>query len=263
MHLDDFLAYAHPRAVNILPENLKCCHSKRYLCAQGYFCFSMISFRRAFIATLGVLCFLSGAYGQPVSKIKPINVAARTHWVDSVYDKLTEEERIGQLFMIAAYSGGKNYNEELVTQLVNAHQVGGLIFMQGGPVRQAMLTNKYQHMAQTPLLLSMDAEWGVGMRLDSVKSFPRAMMLGATRDTDVVFKVATAIAMQCRRLGVHIDFAPDVDVNNNPANPVINSRSFGEDKVWVSRLGVAFMKGLQRNGIMACAKHFPGHGNTR
>ena len=218
--------------------------------------------RGVFFAALVSLFFAGFSYGQPTGKPKPINVAARTHWVDSVYDKLTPDERIGQLFMIAAYSGGKNYNEEQVTQLLNAHQLGGLIFMQGGPVRQAMLTNKYQHLAQVPLLLSMDAEWGIGMRLDSVKPLPRAMMLGATRDTGLVNKVATAIAMQCRRLGVHIDFAPDVDVNNNAANPVINSRSFGEDMGWVSRLGIAFMNGLQRNGIMACAKHFPGHGNT-
>jgi beta-N-acetylhexosaminidase len=187
---------------------------------------------------------------------------AKSYWVDSIYNHLNEEERIGQLFMVAAYSGGKNYNEELVTKLLNAHQVGGLIFMQGGPVRQAILTNRYQHMAQTPLLIGMDAEWGLGMRLDSVKNFPRQMMLGATRDTDLAYRLGAAIAGQCRRLGVHIDFAPDVDVNNNPANPVINSRSFGENKVWVSRMGTSYMRGLQKNGVMACAKHFPGHGNT-
>lgn len=187
----------------------------------------------------------------------------KTHWVDSIYNQLSPEERIGQLFMVAAYSGGKLYNEEQITKLINAHQVGGLIFMQGGPVRQAVLTNRYQHMAQVPLLIGMDAEWGLGMRLDSVEAFPRQMMLGATRDTNLVFRMATAIAYQCRRLGVHIDFAPDVDVNNDPANPVINSRSFGEDKVWVARMGRTFVRGLQKNGVMACAKHFPGHGNTK
>ncbi len=223
----------------------------------------MSSFRFFFIVSLIVLFIAGGLYGQPKGKSKLAEyTAAKNHWVDSVYDKLTEEERIGQLFMVAAYSGGKNYNEEQVTKLITDHQVGGLIFMQGGPIRQANLTNKYQHLAQLPLLLSMDAEWGVGMRLDSVKNFPREMMLGATHDTDLVFKVGGAIAQQCKRLGVNIDFAPDVDVNNNPANPVINSRSFGEDKVWVSKLGIAFMHGLQRNGVMACAKHFPGHGNT-
>lgn len=184
------------------------------------------------------------------------------HWVDSVYTALSMEERIGQLFMVAAYSGTKSYNDEQVTKLIAAHQVGGLIFMQGGPIRQAMLTNKYQRMAQVPLLLAMDAEWGLGMRLDSVRNFPRQMMLGATRDSDLVYKMGLAIGSQCNRLGVHIDFAPDVDVNNNPLNPVINSRSFGEDKYWVSKLGRAYTRGLQKNGVIACAKHFPGHGNT-
>ncbi len=220
-------------------------------------------FRGVFLIAIAFLFVVGSSYTQAKGKPKAVdNTAARNRWVDSVYNKLTAEERIGQLFMVAAYSGGKNYNEELVTKLVTDHQVGGLIFMQGGPVRQAMQTNKYQHLAQVPLLLAMDAEWGIGMRLDSLKNFPREMMLGATRDTELVYRVGAAIAHQCRRLAVNIDFAPDVDVNNNAANPVINSRSFGEDKMWVAKLGTAFMRGLQKNGVMACAKHFPGHGNT-
>ena len=218
----------------------------------------MSSFRTAFLAAISLLILTSTAFAQ---KGKVTN-AAKNKWVDSVYTTLSEEERIGQLFMVAAYSGGKNYNEELITKLITAHQVGGLIFMQGGPVRQANLTNSYQHMAQTPLLIAMDAEWGIGMRLDSVQSFPRQMMLGATRDTAIVYKMGAAIAAQCKRLGVNADFAPDVDVNNNALNPVINSRSYGEDKTWVGKLGIAYMKGLQNNGVMACAKHFPGHGDT-
>jgi len=225
----------------------------------------MSVFRKAFFAILTILYFVVPASAQSKKKQRRPDVdiaAARSRWVDSIYTGLSEEERIGQLFMVAAYSGGKNYNEEQVTTLLNAHQVGGLIFMQGGAGRQAVLTNQYQHQAQVPMLIAMDAEWGLGMRLDSVKNFPRPMMLGATRDTVLVYKVGAAIAMQCKRLGVNIDFAPDVDVNNNAANPVINSRSFGEDKTWVSRLGVAFMRGLQNNGVVACAKHFPGHGDT-
>ncbi|MEI8278517.1 MAG: glycoside hydrolase family 3 N-terminal domain-containing protein [Bacteroidota bacterium] len=186
----------------------------------------------------------------------------KNKWVDSVYNSLNEEERIGQLFMVAAYSGGKNYNEEKITQLLSAHQIGGLIFMQGGPIRQAMQNNKYQQMAQVPLLIGMDAEWGLGMRLDSVMNFPRQMMIGAARDTGYAYQMGTAIAYQCKRLGVHIDFAPVVDVNNNPNNPVISFRSFGEDKTRVSRFSIAYMHGLQGNGVMACAKHFPGHGDT-
>lgn len=187
---------------------------------------------------------------------------AAKKWADSVYAKLNTDERIGQLFMVAAYSGGKNFNEEAVTKLIDQHQIGGLIFMQGGPVRQALLNNKYQSRAQVPLFVAMDAEWGLGMRLDSVISFPRQMMLGAAADSMLMYQAGMAIAYQFKRIGAHINFAPVIDINNNPANPVINSRSFGEDKSKVARLGAAYMLALQENGVMACLKHFPGHGNT-
>lgn len=220
--------------------------------------------RTCLLLVFSLLCVVSKVLAQPQYRGKPhrSDVHNRAYWVDSVYNALTVEERIGQLFMVAAYSGGKNYNEDKILAMLEKRLIGGLIFMQGGPGRQAMLTNKYQRMAHVPLLIGMDAEYGLGMRLDSVKPLPRQMMLGATRDTALVYREAAAIAAQFRRLGVHINFAPDVDVNNNPANPVINSRSYGEDKVWVARLGRAYIRGLQRNGVIACAKHFPGHGNT-
>jgi len=220
------------------------------------------SYRIALAFILSLFFISPFSYAQKKGKKLISKDEMKKMWVDSVYNKLTRDERIGQLFMVAAYSGGKAYNEEAIIQLINAHQIGGLIFMQGGPARQANLTNEYQRMAQVPLLIAMDAEWGLGMRLDSVQNFPREMMIGATRDTIYAYRMASAIAQQCKRLGVHIDFAPVVDVNNNPANPIINSRAFGEDKVWVARMGVAYMNGLQSNGIIACAKHFPGHGNT-
>lgn len=184
------------------------------------------------------------------------------HWVDSIYSRLSENERIGQLFMVAAFSGGPNYNAPEIEKLLKNHQIGGLIFMQGGPVRQANLTNRYQGMAQVPLLLAMDAEWGLGMRLDSVDNLAKQMTIGATNDSGMAYVLGAAVAMQCKRLGVHVNFAPVVDVNNNPANPVINARSFGEDKYRVARMGIGYMKGLQDYGIMACAKHFPGHGDV-
>jgi beta-N-acetylhexosaminidase len=183
-------------------------------------------------------------------------------WADSVYQSLNEEERIGQLFMVAAYSGGENYNQEHIEQLLKKHQIGGIIFMQGTAAKQAELTNKYQKMAQVPLLIGMDAEWGLGMRLTGIRNYPRQMMIGATADTILMYKIGAAVATQCKRLGVHVNFAPDIDVNNNPANPVINFRSFGEDKNLVANMGIAYMKGLQHNGILACAKHFPGHGDV-
>lgn len=198
---------------------------------------------------------------KPVQKVEPKD-PLRKKWIDSVYYQLTLEEKIGQLFMVAAYSGGKNYNDSLISNLVNNHQIGGLIFMQGDPVNQALLTNKYQSSAQVPLLIGMDAEWGLGMRLTGVKDFPRAMLLGATNDSFLVYKMGMCVAAQAKRLGVHIDFAPVVDINNNPNNPIINARSFGENKKHVTRLGLAYMHGLQDNGVLACAKHFPGHGDT-
>lgn len=218
-----------------------------------------MTFRQIFCAAF-LLLSASSASAQISYKIEKSN--PRTKWVDSVYNELNPEERIGQLFMVAAYSGGKNYNQDAILKLLENHQIGGLIFMQGGPVRQALLTNKYQQIAQVPLLISMDAEWGLGMRLDSVINFPRQMMLGAARDTNLMYQVGMAIAYQCKRMGVQVNFSPDIDINNNANNPVINSRSFGEHKYWVTQLGKAYMKGLQDNGVMACLKHFPGHGNT-
>lgn len=193
--------------------------------------------------------------------LKLIN-AAGSKWVDSVFNALTPDERIAQLFMVAAYSGGPNFNGPAIEKLIRNKQIGGLIFMQGGAARQALQTNKYQKMAQVPLLLAMDAEWGLGMRLDSVINMPRQAMIGATNDSQLAYKLGTLIAFQCKRLGVHVDFAPVIDVNNNPLNPVINARSFGEDKVRVAAMGIAYMKGLQDHGVMACAKHFPGHGDV-
>jgi beta-glucosidase-like glycosyl hydrolase len=193
---------------------------------------------------------------------QPPESPAKKAWVDSVYKKLSEEERIGQLFMVAAYSGTDKANRAQIESLIRNHQIGGVIFMQGGPLRQAEQYNHFQQMAQVPLLVAMDAEWGLGMRLDSVINFPKQMTLGAADDTSICYRMGMAVAQQCRRLGVHINFAPVVDVNNNPANPVINARSFGEDKYRVSRLATAYMRGMQDYGVIACAKHFPGHGDV-
>lgn len=205
-------------------------------------------------------CQARTAVEQPKDTETPNN--PKTQWVDSVYQQLSLEEKIGQLFMVAAYSAGKDANAAQIETLLRNHQIGGLIFMQGTPEAQARLTNRFQNMAQVPLLIGMDAEWGLGMRLTGVKDLPKQMMLGATNNPQLVEETAAAIAAQCQRLGVHINFAPDIDINNNPKNPVINFRSFGEDKARVSRLGIAYMQGLQKNGVMACAKHFPGHGDV-
>lgn len=183
-------------------------------------------------------------------------------WVDSVIASLSPDERIAQLFMVAAYSNKDQQHVSQISRLVSTYNIGGLIFFQGGPLRQAALTNLYQAMAKTPLLISIDAEWGLAMRLDSTIRFPKQMTLGAVQDDKPVYSMGSEIARECRRLGIHINFAPVVDVNNNPLNPVISNRSFGENKYTVAKKGVAYMRGLQEHGILANAKHFPGHGDT-
>jgi beta-N-acetylhexosaminidase len=183
-------------------------------------------------------------------------------WVDSLMSSMTLKEKVGQLFMVAAYSNRDSVHVNEIKKLVNDHNIGGLIFFQGGPVRQAKLTNEYQELARIPLLIAMDAEWGVGMRLDSTIRYPYQMALGAIRENKMIYDMGADIAAQFKRLGMHVNFAPVVDVNNNARNPVINFRSFGEDRENVTTKGLAYMNGMQDSGILACAKHFPGHGDT-
>ena len=183
-------------------------------------------------------------------------------WADSVLRSLTPEQRIAQLLIIRAHSNLGPDHVKQVTELIQKYNIGGLCFFQGGPVRQARLTNLYQQLAKTPLLITIDGEWGLGMRLDSVISLPRQLMLGAAPNASYAYEYGKILGQQCRRMGIQVNFAPVVDVNNNPNNPVINDRSFGEDKYKVALFGTQLMKGMQEMGVMACAKHFPGHGDT-
>src|SRR6478735_3260018 len=183
-------------------------------------------------------------------------------WVKKKFRKLSKDQRIAQLMIIRAHSNLGAQHVAEVTELIRKYNVGGLCFFQGGPVRQAMLTNMYQSIAKTPLMISIDAEWGLGMRLDSVISYPRQLMMGAIPDARLIYQFGRAVGEQCKRMGIQVNYAPDVDVNNNPLNPVINDRSFGEDKYKVALYGVQYMKGMQDVGVMATAKHFPGHGDV-
>ncbi|MCZ6520106.1 MAG: glycoside hydrolase family 3 C-terminal domain-containing protein, partial [Bacteroidetes bacterium] len=193
----------------------------------------------------------------------PVFNSRGNHWVDSVFRSMSAVERIGQLFMAAAYSNrGKDHQTEII-DLIEKYNIGGLVFFQGGPVRQAKLTNLYQSKAKVPLLLAMDAEWGVGMRLDSTANYPYQMTLGAVNNIQWIYQMGQQVAMDFKRLGMHINFAPVADVNNNPQNPVISFRSFGQDKFDVTLKSSAYMKGLQDQGILAVGKHFPGHGDTQ
>lgn len=194
--------------------------------------------------------------------VQPVFEQGSRAWADSVMASLTLDERIGQLFMVAAYSNKGAAHERALQKLIEKYHIGGLIFFQGGPVRQANMNNRLQALSKTPLWIGIDAEWGLDMRLDSTIKYPRQMTLGAIQDDSLIYKMGAEIAREAKRLGVHINFAPVVDVNNNPKNPVINSRSFGENKLWVTRKAIAYMNGMQDNGILANAKHFPGHGDT-
>jgi beta-N-acetylhexosaminidase len=203
----------------------------------------------------------SGTYSA-VHKLPPAFLEGPTPWADSVFATLSLQERIAQLMMVAAYSNKDAKHEAEIEALVRQRNIGGLIFFQGGPGRQVDLTNRYQSAARTPLLLGMDLEWGLSMRLDSTMRFPRQMTLGAMADEQLVEEMGLEIARQMKRIGVHVSFSPVLDVNNNAANPVINDRSFGEDRDNVVRKGIAYMRGLQRGGVLATAKHFPGHGDV-
>lgn len=226
-------------------------------------------FGKVYVFLLICLCCLQGLLAQqndPTQeniRFEPNTwLESRDRWVDSVMNELNEDERLGQLFMVAAYSNKDKKHLNELNKLVENQQIGGLIFFQGGPLRQAIMTNQLQAGAKVPLFVAMDAEWGLGMRLDSIPDFPRQMTLGAIQDNQLIYSMAAEIARQCKLLGVHINFAPLVDVNSNPHNPVIGNRSFGEYKFSVADKGIAYMRGLQQNGVLACAKHFPGHGDT-
>ncbi len=183
-------------------------------------------------------------------------------WVDSVFATLSKDEQIAQLLYVAAYSNQTVEHEVEITDLIRKYRIGGLIFFQGDPKSQAELTNFYQSQSKVPLMIAMDGEWGLGMRLDKTIDFPYQMTLGALTDDALIYEMGKEVARQFKRLGVHMNLAPVVDVNNNPSNPVINYRSFGADKKNVARKGIRYMKGMQDHGTLACAKHFPGHGDT-
>jgi beta-N-acetylhexosaminidase len=199
-------------------------------------------------------------FAQKASLIN--SLAQQNQWVDSVYDKLNRRQRIGQLFFVRAHTNRGQAYSDSVGKVIKKEHVGGLVFFQGGPGRQANLVNQYQQISRIPLLIAMDGEWGLGMRLDSTISYPYQMALGAIQDNNLIYKMGQAVAYDFKRLGVQINFAPDFDVNNNPNNPVINYRSFGDNKYNVARKGIAYAKGMQDAGLIAIAKHFPGHGDT-
>lgn len=220
-----------------------------------------------------IICTLLILTSVPIGigSVKPIlevvsdqNRKEEDAWVEKLFDSMTEAERIGQLINVRAYSDKGSSHTYEVEDLIKKYHVGGMTFFKGTAEKQAELTKRYQKLAKkVPLMISIDGEWGLGMRLSSsTVSYPRQLTLGAIQDNSIIYKMGKEIARQCKRIGVQVNFAPVVDVNNNANNPVINDRSFGEDRTNVTAKSYMYMKGMQDGGVLACAKHFPGHGDT-
>ncbi|MEZ4857715.1 MAG: glycoside hydrolase family 3 N-terminal domain-containing protein [Flavobacteriaceae bacterium] len=219
--------------------------------------------RIQFFITVVFLLLTKALFAQ---QIQPLlvekDIENQRKWVDSIYGNMSLEEKVGQLFMVDVFSSDPTAKTDLVKDLISKYYIGGIIFSKGGPVRQAKLNNEFQSRSKIPLLIGMDAEWGLAMRLDSTFAYPWNMTLGAIKDDSIVKQVGKRIGEHCKRLGVHFNFAPVVDININPNNPIIGNRSFGEDRENVTRKAIAFMEGMQSVGVLANAKHFPGHGDT-
>ena len=209
-----------------------------------------------------VFFFANLSFGQVQNPLLSYGTEVQQKWVDSVYSAMSLDERIGQLFMVQVLSNQDAKTKSNIVSLIKNQKIGGIIYSKGGPVRQAKLNNELQAISKTPLLVGMDAEWGLNMRLDSTYAFPWNMTLGAIKNNQLIKQTGRQIGEHCKRLGVHFNFAPVVDINTNPRNPIIGNRSFGEDRNNVTAKALAFMKGMQDAGVLANAKHFPGHGDT-
>ena len=218
--------------------------------------------KRTYLIILYVFIALSILAQKQPGLYSRVDSSSMHHWVDSIYNQMTLDEKIGQLFMIVVDPNTKTSNTNLICKHIKSRHIGGILFSKGSFSNQAESTNKYQAEAKIPLLISLDGEWGLSMRLSNTTRFPRNMMLGAIVNHETLELYGAEVARQCREMGIHINFAPVLDVNSNPSNPVIGTRSFGENPERVSRSGIAYSKGLEKGKVMAVGKHFPGHGDT-
>ena len=225
----------------------------------------MTKFRRILLTLVAVM-FTLNITARPAAKLpnlfNNVNQVAMNQWVDSVFNSLSPEGRIGQLIVAAVTPSGNEATRDLVNRLVTQNLVGGLIYENSTMADQAAVTNLAQSLATVPLMITIDGEWGLGMRLKEVPDFQRNLILGALDDDMLLYEYGREVARQCRRMGIQVNFAPVLDVNDNPLNPVIGTRSFGESPELVARHAIAFARGLEDGGVMAVGKHFPGHGNS-
>lgn len=199
---------------------------------------------------------------EPLLVYKALQDKDCRHWVDSVMDKLSFKEKVGQLFIYTIAPVNTKRNLELLREVIDTYKVGGLLFSGGKMQNQVELTNRAQRQAKVPLMITFDGEWGLAMRLRGMPVFPRNMVLGCIRDNRLLYEYGREVARQCRQIGVQVNFAPVADVNINPENPVINTRSFGEDPIQVADKVIAYASGLESGGVLSVCKHFPGHGDT-
>ena len=211
-----------------------------------------------------ILLLLFNLISAGQNKLRPSFLSYETdHWVDSVFNSLSIDDKIGQLIMVPAYSGKGSGAISQVVRMVKENKVGGIISMQGGPMRHVAMVNHLQSVSKTPLLVAIDAEYGLSMRLDSCIKYPFGFTIGAIRNDSLVFDLGADLGRQCKRIGVHINFAPVADVNSNPLNPVIGFRSYGDNPARVLKKAVSFGLGLQSQRVLATLKHFPGHGDAQ
>ena len=217
-------------------------------------------FKKLFFVAFLMTFFNS--YSQNLDPLRTDDYYAQEKWVDSILNSMTIDQKMGQLFMIQAYSNLDTVHENKIKEMIQKYHVGNLIFMQGTPSKQVKLTNTYQSLSKIPLMIGFDGEWGLDMRLQNTYRFPWNMTLGAIQDNTLIRRFGEHLGRHAKRVGIHVNFAPVVDINTNPLNPIIGNRSFGENKYNVTQKAIAFSQGMQGEGVLANAKHFPGHGDT-
>ena len=214
-----------------------------------------------------ILVFIFGCVGYLQAQFSPKNITKdldkkAVKYADSLYAKLSIDERIGQLYIVALYTNKDQNHISGVRKLVEQERIGGIILMQDDAEQEIALVNEFQKKSRVPMLFGMDAEWGLYQRIKTAHKFPWAMTLGAIQDNNLVYEMASKIAEDAKKMGIYWNFAPVVDVNTNPKNPIIGNRSFGSDVQNVIAKSLAYAQGLQDNGVLAAIKHFPGHGDT-
>ncbi|RZJ49955.1 MAG: glycoside hydrolase family 3 protein [Chryseobacterium sp.] len=214
-----------------------------------------------------LLCIILFISSQLSAQYQPKNIShsdkkKAQQWVDRTYSSLSQDEKLGQLFIVALYTNKDENHINQIRNIVTNDKIGGLILMQDDAAREINLVNEFQQKSKIPLMIGMDAEWGLYQRIATAHKFPWAMTLGAIQDKNLIYQMAAKIAEDCKRMGINWDFAPVVDVNTNPNNPIIGNRSFGSEVSNVTQSALSYSNGLQDNNILAAIKHFPGHGDT-